>query len=302
MDKFGSGVFPRCYPVNLHLPKLALERPPARSTSCTPTTNGRSSMAQNAALLAEHFDLKPAHDALRQDIRETLQDLFAFTAAAEGQYLATMERLIERELQIQSTEAQTEWTLTNLRFFKSSVDEHIVHLENLMAFLGRPEVARWTANSRSASPGPREAQSPHHHLTRLISSSPTIRVYENSQFKVMSDVAHVLQHAKRLSLRCVENTTALVNMAMLEESKKAIIQADGMKRLTLLAFFFLPCSLATSFFGMNFREFGTGYLSIWVFFVFVVPLVAISSAICYWNSVSTMCLRSLAWLRRKEHK
>jgi Mg2+ and Co2+ transporter CorA len=53
-------------------------------------------------------------------------------------------------------------------------------------------------------------------------------------------------------------------MAVLE-SRKSIEQAESVKRLTQLAFVFLPLNLATSLFGMNMTEFGTGNLHIWVF-------------------------------------
>jgi CorA-like Mg2+ transporter protein len=49
------------------------------------------------------------------------------------------------------------------------------------------------------------------------------------------------------------------------ESRKSIEQAESVKRLTQLAFVFLPLNLATSLFGMNMTEFGTGSLHIWVF-------------------------------------
>lgn len=58
-------------------------------------------MAQNASLLAGHFDLQPVNDTLRINVRETLYDLFASAAAAEGQFLTMMEGLIERGLQFQ---------------------------------------------------------------------------------------------------------------------------------------------------------------------------------------------------------
>jgi Mg2+ and Co2+ transporter CorA len=48
----------------------------------------------------------------------------------------------------------------------------------------------------------------------------------------------------------------------LKESKKVIEKAESSHKLTLLAFLFLPVSLSTSFFGMNFREFGQGQLSV----------------------------------------
>jgi len=50
-----------------------------------------------------------------------------------------------------------------------------------------------------------------------------------------------------------------------EASSRAIAQAGSVNRLTKLAFVFIPLSFVTSIFGMNFKELGTGRLSIWIF-------------------------------------
>lgn len=64
--------------------------------------------------------------------------------------------------------------------------------------------------------------------------------------------------------------------AMLLESKKGIQQAQGVARLTMLPFFFIPLSFTTSFFGMNFAELGTGKYSIWLWFAVSVPIFAVA--------------------------
>ena len=281
----GPGVFPSCEPVVMHVPKLALERPPRPRAPSYTHANNAGQMSQNASLLAETFELLSASDALRLDVRDALHDLFAFAAAAECQFLTMMQGLVDRELQLQSSGKQTEWTLSNLRYFKSAIDDHIVNLENMLAFLRRSDVPRWTPHARSPCLT-LEGSPCCSHLQ--LQSPPRGLSGETSYSRLSSlgdDYTHLLQHAIKLSNRCVENTTILMNMAMLEESKKAIIQADGLTRLTLLAFFFLPLSLTTSFFGMNFHEFGTGKLSIWVCFVVAVPFLSFSTVLCFWESV-----------------
>jgi hypothetical protein len=268
----------------MHVPKLALERPPRSQTTSSKQVEKTSQMSQNASFLADNFSLVPASDMLRLDVRDTLHDIFAFTAAAECQFLSMMQGLVDRELQLQSSGKQTEWTLSNLRYFKSAIDEHIVNLKDMLAFLSRSDVPRWSPHtgqtSRKDSQGLPHLQPPL--LLRTSSREPS-----PSRLPSLSDdYNYLLERAIKLSSRCVENTTILMNMAMLEESKKAISQADGLRRLTLFAFFFLPLSLTTSFFGMNFQEFGTGKLSIWVCFVFAIPFLFFSVILCFWEQVS----------------
>lgn len=63
----------------------------------------------------------------------------------------------------------------------------------------------------------------------------------------------------------VSSMTILMNAAAIDESQKAISQAEGVAKLTTLAFFFVPLSFTTSVFGMNFLELSDGnHLSIWV--------------------------------------
>ncbi|KAK7420406.1 hypothetical protein QQX98_002829 [Neonectria punicea] len=67
----------------------------------------------------------------------------------------------------------------------------------------------------------------------------------------------------------------------LEESAKGLDQTARFGRLSLLAFLFLPLSLSTAIFGMNFREFGTGDLSIWVLAPVASLLFALSMLLAF---------------------
>lgn len=280
------GMVSACEPVVTYVPKLALERPPRPRTVDSTHVFNASFMSQNASFLAETFELSSTTDALQSDVRDTLHDIFAFTAAAENQFLTMMQGLVDRELQLQSSGKQTEWTLSNLRYYKSTIDEHIVNVENMLVTLKRSDGPWWDPQARSSRPTSREGSPGFPQKQPILPQRESHRVLSQSRLSSLcNDYTHLLQRAEKLSNRCVENTTTLMNVAMLEESKKAIAQADGLKRLTLLAFFFLPLSLTTSFFGMNFQEFGTGKQSIWVCFVVAVPFVLFSTVLCFWESV-----------------
>ncbi|MCJ1388427.1 hypothetical protein MMC18_001274 [Xylographa bjoerkii] len=67
----------------------------------------------------------------------------------------------------------------------------------------------------------------------------------------------------------------------LEESRRSIAEGKRLKLLTMLAFIFIPISLATSVFGMNVQEINQSGTSIWAFVVTAVVLTIVT--ICFWG-------------------
>ncbi|KAK8248605.1 hypothetical protein IWZ00DRAFT_299294 [Phyllosticta capitalensis] len=59
--------------------------------------------------------------------------------------------------------------------------------------------------------------------------------------------------------------TALTAMISISESKKAILQAEQVMRLTKLATFFIPLAFVASLFGMNLKEFDSADITTWVY-------------------------------------
>ena len=62
-----------------------------------------------------------------------------------------------------------------------------------------------------------------------------------------------------------DHMSTYVGIINLKESKKSIQQADSVRRVTLLAFVFVPLTFVTSIFGMNLQSFGTGNIKLWLF-------------------------------------
>lgn len=91
-------------------------------------------------------------------------------------------------------------------------------------------------------------------------------------------------------------------MTQIEESRKAIQQAEVVKRLTALAFVFIPVSTVCSAFGMNIQQLSQGLPSVWVF-VTVALAVATSTVICstelannvFWATLSLVDAFGAAW-------
>lgn len=80
--------------------------------------------------------------------------------------------------------------------------------------------------------------------------------------------------------RCQAKTSRLVSIMSLRESRRSIEQSVSTRRLTQLAYIFLPLSLSTSAFGMNVAP--VQNVQIWVFFVTSFALLLGSLSVWYW--------------------
>ncbi|EAT89602.1 hypothetical protein SNOG_02871 [Parastagonospora nodorum SN15] len=98
------------------------------------------------------------------------------------------------------------------------------------------------------------------------------------------DYRELLSRSVMLIDRCSMGIQTMMNKAMVLESHKAIEQAEDLKKLTLLASFFIPLSFVSSVFGMNFRIMGQGSLAIWWFFAVAVPITLLSQMWYIWDS------------------
>lgn len=81
-----------------------------------------------------------------------------------------------------------------------------------------------------------------------------------------------------------------LQQTQLEESRKAIQQADTIKRLTILAFIYIPVQTASSIYGMNLQEL-TPNPSIWVFVVTALALLVLTLTAAAWQHITPYLYR-----------
>lgn len=92
------------------------------------------------------------------------------------------------------------------------------------------------------------------------------------------DYQRVLENAEQqINVVLAQKMTYRAAMASLDESrlsiehsKRSIEQNDRVKKLTQLAFIFIPLSFSTSAFGMNLEVLGTGKANVWMVVVAIV--------------------------------
>lgn len=94
--------------------------------------------------------------------------------------------------------------------------------------------------------------------------------------QLTEDFEHLLRRANGLLLKIQRSISLTMSLSNIEEARRGIDQNTTLFRFTIVASFYIPLSFTTSFFGMNFGEFGTGTLKLWQFFVVAVPVLIAS--------------------------
>lgn len=241
-----------CMPVIQHKPMLALKSQPndhllgttenmVNSPKLPCRARNLLDTLQSARLLHTLYGQFQDTSFMSTDAMFALNELFVFAANSECQFLNFMAARVWHE--IKTFENHMKFSLANLRYSKELIDSHVSSLARVVTFLknckrdchcdGKPPQRSETA--------------------------------EKAGDALLNDYEDLLSRARNLSALCVEGANDISTSALLDESSKAVEGSERIKRLTLLAFLFLPLSLATSIFGMNFKEFGTGKMSVWAF-------------------------------------
>ena len=105
--------------------------------------------------------------------------------------------------------------------------------------------------------------------------------------KMLIDYGRVLQNIEQqINVVLAQKMTYRAAMASLDESrmgiehaKRSMEQNARVKRLTQLAFIFIPLSFSTSIFGMNLEVLGTGTAKAWMVVMAVVSAYAVTSLV-----------------------
>jgi hypothetical protein len=216
---------------------------------------------QSAALLAQDYGNRLNAELMSLDPFYALTDLFAFCAFSEAQCLNLLESMIGSDTNYSSLSQETP-TLSNILCCQEILDAHLMQIRTTIEIIKRRGGTNWPHVSK-------------HH-----------KQYESAAYTanaLQKDFEDLATRAELHLGRCTRGTKIIMNNVMLAESKQAIAQAQGVARLTLIAFFYIPLSFTTSFFGMNFAQLGKG-LSLWIWFATSLPVLVISVSFLYFDA------------------
>jgi hypothetical protein len=263
-------------PTIRHRPRLALR---SKRYALPPEEQCRSGqLPQVAGLLRKDYGKHLDTKLMQMDPLYALHELFSFSAASELQYLNLIDEKLGPETGWAILTEETP-SLSNLLYNRDILLSHIQQLKENIE----------TIKCRGCNQWP-----------RALANSDLGKKADEAANILLRDFEYLLNKAENLSKRCEAGMAVVMNNANLAESKRAIAQAGRVSKLTLLAFFYVPLSFTSSFFGMNFSQFGTSStLGIWLWFAVSAPILVLSIIFYQWD-VTGFIRRSLIYYKMKQ--
>jgi hypothetical protein len=194
---------------------------------------------------------------MKSDPFYSLNELFKFSVSSEHQFLNLMEKKISLDAGYPVLKQENP-TLANLLYFQKILEMHIRRLEDNIKIIKDQGGLLKAKNDREDA--------------RFDLDAEQKRKAAAATEELLDFFKQTLRRAENLKSTCNQGMAVIMNNAMLAESRRAIFQAKGVAKLTLIAFFYIPLSFVTSFYSMDFKELGTGKLSLWTWFATAVPI------------------------------
>ena len=101
--------------------------------------------------------------------------------------------------------------------------------------------------------------------------------------RVEVDYEALLIRANGLRDRCERDIGVIVNIAQLSQATPDMSETKRNLKLAIIAAMFLPMTATSTFFGMNFVNFGSSSEGVWVWLLTTVPLVVVSLVAIAWD-------------------
>ena len=209
-----------------------------------------------------------------------IQELFTFHAASELQYVNMLEQFVMDQIRrAESKQGGTDMgSILHFDYAKSILIRHEAHTQNLLGSLNTC-LKGWKQRATQTDCCDEELMS-------------TLRI----------DLNWLSTRLHNIITLCEAGRSTIMGNASIEEAKRSNEQAvlvTGLTKATnRLTFIFLPISFLTSIFGMNFRQFGQGTLSIWLWVAIALPLLACCIVLVesgsYLKTVLRRCLRYMS--------
>ena len=194
---------------------------------------------------------------MSQDPLYALNELFRFVASSENQYLSLLQSRIDDEMRFVGVDNQL--SLLNLAFIKGLLEKHLAKLAENAQTLAQRDFTDWPKSNDA---------------TRAAEA-------EKAAKALLTDFDYLQSKTQRLLNSCRIGAKILTSNSVMAESQISENKAEHVRKLTIIASFFVPLSFACSFFGMNFKEFGQGQLGMWVYGAVAGPLTILTCALVF---------------------
>ena len=248
-----------------YLPEEAMKK---FSRSAIPQSHqSRGPFSQSASLLAQNYGLTLDPALLAADSFYALNELFQLSASSICQLLNMIESIVDQNTGYNLFKSK-DYSLANLSYHQDILNRLEIRLRENIFDLEHHQDTKWPRFYDFDDNDAAERRA------KAVACAEVL----------LTDFKELLSRAERLSLRCQSGMSVCMNSASIAESQRAIEQAQQIEQLTRLAFFYIPLSFTTSFFGMNLGLFGSGHVPLWLWFAVSVPLFFISYIVLAWLS------------------
>ncbi len=247
-----------------------------------------------SALPLDYPSLLSALDLSKKTPSDPLHALipvFTHAAFSEVAFLNLVDELMDKLTEPQPLDSFQSENFNSLQCFEIILERHAAQMRHCIRSLhvlsekspfasfqntSLPLVARDSRSPARCVPGT-ETKDP-----KAFQSAPQ-QLSSFSATVIVEDYKDLLERCLRLLSRVHSAKTSEMNRALILESRRAIEQTERMKKLTLLATYFIPLTFTAALFGMNFQVFGQGNLPIWWYIIFAAPVTLLTHILGSWN-------------------
>lgn len=242
--------YAQCLPISLYHKSIALNSHYWKDTDLP--NKSRPAMTQSLGQIHHRYGRLLDGEIMQNNPFYALTEIFSFYIATKTQILKTVESTMTKVSDlVDGNESDINSPLQNQQF----LEEHILDLKTALDLVKRRGSPTWPKGS--------------------LSASQKIKA-EAAAVSLEQDLEYLLQRAESLRLRSERNLAMAMNIANIAEARRGILQGRNLFKFTVVASFYIPFSFVSSFFGMNFKELGTGSLHVWLFFAVAAPIFGIS--------------------------
>lgn len=238
-------------PIVQYRPRCALKSRSLNDNSSGPRD---PSHRQSLAVFPEGYGHRLNWSLAKSDRFHVLSDVFRMAAFSQKQLL----NVLREKIMIEANRHDEKPTLANLLYFRDMLQDQLGNISYMLQLT--EDQGKSLQNGRRPSVIPPEKGAADHSAAEVHS------LFQDLQ-----------SQAQSLHEKCTQGMTVISNNSMLAESQRAIQQAKLVTKLTIVAFVYLPFTFTAGFFGMNFKELGTGTIPLWIFFAASFPLMLVTA-------------------------
>ncbi|KAK3718565.1 hypothetical protein LTR37_005069 [Vermiconidia calcicola] len=223
---------------------------------------------QSLAMLPGNYGQMLDCQLAAQDPFYALYELMNFAASAEAQWVNLMEQHLNEQVELAGHDQYDAPSLADFQHVSEILESRIARLKRLLSILDNRNNLDWPQCDNA---------------DLQIGANESIAELERDFNYLLNQLLLLLKKSERGKDVVMGNTNTVI-------AQRALLHNQTLGRLTSMgtwvAMLYVPLSFLTTIFGMNFREFNSGHLSIWIWATASTAVLLICLAtFLYWRRI-----------------